>query len=344
MILLSEKKKKPAKRKSKKPRRRTSRAKPSRRLSEANSQRLGFTCEDLAAADVEFDGVPNLSKYLSRHPRLRAAFERGQFLRSLKGLAAVVMTVSEAAHKLGLASGEALREILDTDAEAADLWSQTRLDTILAARKALLAAAKEGNQTAIRTVENYLREEKQATSAGPMDLLRLGQKELCDLMSISRVTINEWEKRQGLPRNTDKTYDLKQVIDWYGGFCQRRGSARIEPADKLRDLKAEKMLVELAERKGELLSREEVVAGLIARLQQIVGAFKYSRRELAMMVHGQTVERIEDILGRFFEDLQRGWLSVPDFLKVPPEAEGKLIELFEILSDDKAVNDSDDQR
>jgi hypothetical protein len=320
-------KKKSAKRKKKKPAKRMSGA-----LSEAHAQRLGFTCDDLAAADAELKGAYNLAKYFVHHPRIAKAFERGQFLRNLKGLAAVVMTVSEAAHKLGLGSGEELRQILDSDPESADIWSQTRLDTILAAREALLAAAKEGNQTAIRAVENYLREEKQAATAGlSMDLMHLSQKQLYELVGTTKVTLLEWEKKHGLPRNSDKTYDLRVFLDWYGKFCQRKGAVKIEPADKLRDLKAAKMQVELAERKGQLLPREDVVAGLVARVQAMVSAFSYKRRELASMCHGQTVEGIEDILGRFFEELQRKQLELPEVLELPEAAEAKLLECMEIL-------------
>jgi len=312
------------------------------KLSEAAAQRLGFACKDIAQADAAAGIRPNLAKYLGRHPRLRVAFERGRFLANLKALAGVVATVSEAAHKLGLVSGEALREILDNDAEAADIWSQTRLDTIIQARQALLTAAKEGNQTAIRAVENYLREEKQAT--GPsMDQMHLSQKEICDLFSVSRVTLGEWQSKQGLPRNVDKTYNLADMIRWFGEFISRKQGGRILPADKLRDLKAEEKAIDLAERRGRLRDIEEVISGLAVRWQRIVGAFRYKRRELAMMVHGQTVERIEDALGRFFEDIQRSWCEkLPEFVDVPPEAEGKLNEFLELMVKKIATEDTED--
>lgn len=316
--------------------RKKKKTKPPRRLSgaltEAAAQRLGFEYEDLAAADGAAGLTPNLAKYLERHPRLRVAFERGQFLRNLKSLASIVMTVSEAAHKLGLQSGEALREILDTDAEAGDLWSQKRLDTIIDARQALLTAAKEGNHVAIRAVENYLREEKQ--QAGPAaDLQHLSQKEIAELFDVSRVTLNEWQSKHGLSRNADRSYNLAEVIRWYGEFAKRKIGGKILPADKLRDLKAEEKSLDLAQRRGQLLEREAVVAGFLARWQMVVGAFGYKRRELSQMVHGQTIERIEEQLGRFFEDLQRSWLSVPEFLQLPPEAAAKLAECLQLCAE-----------
>lgn len=306
---------------------------PSKRsLSEAQSQRLGFACKDIAEADAASGLGPNLARYFLRHPRLRAAFDRGRFLANLKALAGVVATVSEAAHKLGLVSGEALREMLDTDPEAGDIWSQTRLDTIIQARQALLTAAKEGNQTAIRAVENYLREEKQQT--GPSaDLTRLSQKEICELFAVSRVTLNEWQAKHTLPRNADKTYNLSQMIRWFGEFSQRKGGGgRILPADKLRDLKATEKEMDLAQRRSQLLEREAVISDLVQRWQRIVGAFRYKRRELAMMVHGQTVERIEDALSRFFGDIKREWRIPMAALQLPPEAQGKLDECMNLLA------------
>jgi len=307
-----------------------------RRVSGAEAQRLGFEHSELVEADIAFGGISNLAKYFERHPVIEKAFRRGQFLRQLKEFAGVVATVSEAAHKLGLTSGEALREILDSDAEAADIWHKTRLDTIVAARKALLDAAKDGNQTAIRAVESYLREEKQA--AGPAaDLTHMPQKEICELFGLSRVTLNDWEQKYSIPRNGDKTYNLGELIRWYSEFAKKRFSGKAESSDKLRDLKAEKMQLELAESRGQLLDRESVIAGLVARWQLIVGAFKYKRRELASTLHGQTVERIDDGLSRFFEDLQREWLSVPEFLKLPAEAGAKFMELLTMLNE---ANDS----
>jgi len=311
--------------------------KPPRRLSGADAQRLGFSHADLVEADISFGGISNLAKYFERHPVIEKAFRRGQFLRQLQQFAGVVATVSEAAYKLGLASGEALREILDSDAEAADIWHKTRLDTIVAARQALLKAAKDGKQTAIRAVENYLREEKQA--AGPAaDLSHMPQKDICELFGLTRVTLNDWEKKYSMPRNADKTYNLAELIRWYSEFAKKRFTGRAESSDKLRDLKAEKMQLELAESRGQLLDRESVIAGLIARWQLIIGAFKYKRRELASTLHGQTVERIDDCLSRFFEDLQRQWLTVPEFLKMPAEAEGQFIELLTML-DEETMDD-----
>jgi len=299
-------------------------------ISQTSVRRLGFECEDLAEADLAAALARPLAEFLKRDDKLSASFERGRFLRNLKAKAGVVDTVSEAAAALKLSSGQELRDILDTDPEAADIWYQTRLDTRVRVREALLAAAEEGNQRAITVVENYLKDEEKTRPAGS-DLTRLIQKEIADLFDVTRITVNDWTNKHKCPRNADGSYNLYEVIKWYGEFVKSKSTGRMLPADTLRDLKAEEKRLDLAQRRHKLLDREEVIAGLVARCQLMVGAFNYKRRELANMVHNQTIENIEDILGRFFEDLQRQQLEVPEFLELPEAALEKLGECFELL-------------
>lgn len=300
------------------------------RISQARVRRLGYECGNIADADVKADMSRNLSDVLGGDVKLARAWERGQFLRNLEGLAGVVETVTEAAGKLKLSSGRELRDILDNDSEAADIWDQKRLDTKIRTRQGLLKAVEDGNQQAIRVVENYLRDDQRATAAGP-DLKKLIQRQIAELFDVTRITVKNWVDRHGCPQNIDGSYDLGAVIKWHTNYQQRQHGGHVEPADKLRDLKAERMALQLSEEKGELLNREEVIAGLLARWQNIVGAFRYKRRELASMCHNQTVEGIEDILGRFFAELQGKQLELPDFLKLPENAGKLLQQLFELL-------------
>jgi hypothetical protein len=324
----SAKRVKPHERKKKKASRGVKRKVPP--ISAAEVRRLGFECENLATADAEAGTKKLLSDILPKFPKLKEAWERGQFLRNLQALAGVVATVSEAAHKLGMPSGEALRDMIDTDPEVGDIWKQTRLNTIIEAREALLVAAKDGNHVAIRAVENYLREEKQQGPGARADTTRLRQTELVELFRVTRITIADWYNKQGMPRNADKTYNLAEVIRWYGDYVKRKVGGRLLPADDLRVQKAEMTRLDVAERKHQLLEREEVITGLVGRWQKIVGAFGYKRRELAGLVHGQTIDNIEELLGRFFEDLQREWLTVPEFLYLPEKAAEKLAECMKL--------------
>jgi len=273
-----------------------------------------------------------LAEYIKKYPQLGEAWERGQLLRNLKGCAAAIMTVTQAAKLLGFERGRELRELLDTDSEVCDLWEQTRIEAVAAAKQALAEAAKSGNQQAIKAVESFLYDEGEGRAAN-INYSALTINQMADLFGVTRQTIHDWYSKHGLVRNAEGGINLKDAITWYGNFAKRKVNGRLLPADKLRDLKAEEKIIDLAERRHELLPREEVAAGLLTRWGKIVGSFKYKGRELASMVHGQTVDGIEDILSRFFEDLQREWLTVPEYLYLPPGAEKRLEELLVLLKE-----------
>ncbi len=300
-------------------------------ISQAYAKSLGYTCENIVEANAAAGTAISLTRIFKKNPKAEQAFGAGQFLRNLKSLASVVETVSEAARKLGLSGGAELRELIDSDPEVADIWNQTRLNTKIEAREALLGAAREGNQAAIRVVENYLRDDAK-TPAGP-DMHHLSQKQMAELFDVDRMTVRNWEVKDRLPRNADSTYDLYSAIGWFKDYLSRKAGTTAPAADDLRQMKAEHARLDLAERKGQLLAREQVVAGLVARVQSMVSAFNYKRRELAAMCHGQTVAGIEDILSRFFEELQRKQLEIPEMLQLPEAAGQKLGELFEMISD-----------
>ena len=296
---------------------------------------LAFSCESLAEADVIMHAErprlrKTLAEYIKKYPQLGEAWERGQLLRNLKDCAAGVMTVSQTAKRLGFKSGRELRELLDTDNEICDLWEQARIAVIIEAKKALVELTKAGNQQAIKAVESFLYDEGEGRAAN-INYAALTINQMADLFGVTRQTIHDWYSKHGLVRNAEGGINLKDAITWYGNFAKRKVNGRLLPADKLRDLKAEEKIIDLAERRRELLPREEVAAGLLTRWGKIVGSFKYKGRELASMVHGQTVDGIEDILSRFFEDLQREWLTVPEYLYLPPEAEKRLEELIILL-------------
>ena len=158
------------------------------------------------------------------------------------------------------------------------------------------------------------------------------QKDIVRLFGVSRVTVKNWSDDHGCPRNADDTYNLGAVIRWYGDWRASQASGPAPAKDRMRDAKAERLELQVAEQKGQLLDRQEVIAGLCARSAKLAGAFRYKRRELSLMLHGQTAAGIEDILGRFFNDVQNEMCTVPEQLKLPTEAEVKLRELLESMN------------
>ena len=309
------------------------RSRPMRSLSVAAAKSLGYLSENISQADADSGldvTLAGLFRY-KKYAHLKAAFERGQFLRNLKAKAGVVDTVSEAAAALKLSSGQALRDILDTDIEAADIWYQTRLDTRVRVREALLAAAEEGNQKAITVVENYLKDQDAQRPAGA-DLTKLLQKEIADLFDVTRITVNDWCNKQKCPRNSDGSYNLYEVIRWYGDYERGKTTGKMPTADEMREIKIVRLRREEAQARGDLLERDSVVAGFCQRFERIVTSCRHKARELAIMAHGQTVDAIEKLIAHHHEDIKRQWCELPEQLQLPTAAEEKLTECLEIIA------------
>ena len=305
----------------------------------AFARRLGYKCTDMAMADLVLHRYrPRLRKtmafYCQKYSEIGEAFDRGRLLFNLTDAARGVQTVSQAAKLLGFEHGRALRELLDTDSEINSVWEQNRIKTGARAKKALVKSAEQGNQAAIKAVEAFLYDEGEGTTGRGVNInyQSLGIDQTAKLFSVTRQTIYVWYTKNGLPRNGDGTINLKEARKWFEAFTRSKVTeGAVIPADSLRDLKAEQMRMNLAVRRHELLEQAEVTAGLAERWQKITAAFKYRTRELASMVHNQTVDGCVDILGRFFAELQAGWLEVPEFLHLSPKAQEKFIELMEAI-------------
>lgn len=309
----------------------------------ALAKRLGFECEDLAAADIALHNErprlrKTLQKYCEKYSELGAAWERGQLLRNLKACAGAIMTVSQAAKLLGFEHGRALRELLDTDGEVSDLWEQTRIHAVARAKTALATAAEGGNQAAIKAMENFLYDEGEgARGGGNINYNQISVSQAAELFGVSRQAIFLWYTKHGMPRNADKTINLREAIAWFERFTKAKVSGGSEgPADTLRDLKAEEKKMDLAHRRHELLDRAEVMAGYGTRWQKITASCRYKTRELAALVHNQTVDRSAKILEDFFSELQSQWLEVPEFLQLEAAAGKKFAEVLDLIKTDES--------
>jgi transcriptional regulator with XRE-family HTH domain len=305
-------------------------------LTEAQCRRLGYDYADLLEADSLLEKKPTLAKILSRHPRLRRAFRRGQLLQHLRRLAPVTDCITHAAIRLktlgfDFAAGQVLRDFLDRDGEALEIWTTAEANAWIDNREDLRATAKDGNVKAIQLIDAWFTGRERESKSDAPDLSHLPQQDICDLLGVTRQTLLAWEKNDRLPRNADKSYHLAGVIKWHGEFCRAKASGPAPAKDRMRDAKAERLELQVAAEKGQLLDRGEVVAGLVARAEKLAGAFRYKRRELALMLHGQTVESIEQTLGRFFDDLQTELLDVPEYLKLSAETEQKFRELLGMI-------------
>lgn len=109
---------------------------------------------------------------------------------------------------------------------------------------------------------------------GACDVRRLPQVEALRVLGVSKPALREFEKR-GCPRNRDGTYDATRVVPWRLAELQqriaaaRKMSAREAAQARRAESDAAMRELDLAERRGELVSRPAVVAGWIARIQTV---------------------------------------------------------------------------
>ena len=309
-------------------------SRPRRSLTVAAAKSLGYLSENITAADADSGldvTLAGLFRYKKYAP-LKAAFERGQFLRNLEAEAGSSPNISRAARHLGFKSGQDLRNLLDGDTEAINVWSQARLALEIEQNKRVFDLAAQGSKWCIQLVEKFLTTDEEGIRPAGADLTRLIQKEIADLFDVTRITVNDWTNKQRCPRNADGTYNLYEVIRWYGDYERGKTTGKMPTADEMREIKIVRLRREEAQARGDLLERDSVVAGFCQRFERIVASCKHKAREIAIMAHGQTVDAIEKLIAHHHEDIQRQWCDVPEQLQLSPAAEEKLTECLEIIS------------
>ena len=315
-----------ARRTTKKPARRKRRRK-AMPISAVRIKSLAYKYGSLTAADAHSGLDVPLAGLVEKYKRLAAAWDRGQFLANLAEWSAGIMTVTQAAKQLGFETGQELRDLLDTDREARDLWEQTRIHVIAESKKALVERYKEGDARAAKTVEMLLRDEGGVERA-PLDYERLNLNQLAELFGVTRVTAGDWYKKQGLMQNGDGTFDLKTAIRWSEQFTLKKAARIKGPVGQSppAQVKASILQLEYERMKGEMVGRGEVLGYQLAQLTNIGTAFvdiAGIANTMYQQPRDQIGKRVEDLRDTVMAALQH----VPEELKLSPAAMVKLREL-----------------
>lgn len=276
----------------------------------------------------------NLNTVFEKRPELKTAFDRGRFLRNIAEFGGKNYTVAEAGGELGLKAGE-LDKVFATDFEAADIWNQARLQTLLAIKNKWLDMVGMASPAALKQLEKLM---SRGIIQPAADLTHITSKQMQELTDKSRQTIeNDWPKKYGLPRNTDGTFNLFVFFAWYTGYVKsvNTGPAKSDK-NSLADIKARRLEVQMQRETGDLLERNKVIAGLTARHQTLLRIFSRALTDQKDPFVKQTLDRI-------FEDVRRELAAVPPELRLSEPHSGKLQELLNELSDteDTEVNKSE---
>lgn len=310
--------------------------------SERDVREAAFASPDLAAAAAAL-GVADLQALLDGHKKLAAAWERGRFLRDVQAVAAKGIVKEEADRYLELPRGELVKR-LAKDRVLADLWSRAAFEARTRARTGLMSLAETGDHKAMQLYERLLDVEQKAETPD-LDFSRLTPTQMEAATGVKRQTILRWNKDHGLPRNVDGTYSLPHFLEWRIKWerDQTTGGRESAGMNPLQTLKAERIDLDLAEKRGRLLPRDEVVTGIVMRYQRLAQARRRAP-DLGMQIQDQSPERVEQILGDFVDELCNRQIEDFDELRLPPPAEKIFTGLLEELRKSETEKGTADER
>jgi len=96
-------------------------------------------------------------------------------------------------------------------------------------------------------------------------------EEVARVMEVTYRTVQRW-KKDGMPTTSDGYYDLAQIKAWHAAKNDK-GTTREFWEEKIRRYKATLLEIELKKATNELISREEVENGRVARVIAVKRAF-----------------------------------------------------------------------
>lgn len=310
-------------------------------LREAEVRKLALRCEDVADADSEITTRCTLQIILKRYPRLKKAWDRGRFLRWLKEVASQAPSISQAASHLGF-SEQGFQELLDEDIEVADIWKKEQLRLYVETRRKVFDLAQDNVTWAVKCVYDLMTMHPEAGLKANILEIGITTDQLAQLTKKSIQTIYNWINKFNLPRNANKTFDLSIFIAWYEEFLLKKSSgenAAVIPLDPLKQVKAERIVLELQKSRKELLNRDEVIAGQIAWFHNILGCYERGVEELTRLCYGQDKEKIAEIFESFFLRLHIESCKIPKEFRLSLKQERDLIEFLQSLKPHESTGD-----
>ena len=301
-------------------------------MREAKVRWLALECENLTEANATIRTRKSLADIIKKHPRLKEAWDRGRFLREVRDVASQSPLTSQAAKQLGFTE-RAFQELLGRDEEVADIWHQQQLQLYVTMKGRIFDLAEEGNPWAIKILDDFL----QANAGLKANVLEVSvtTDQLAKLTGKSIRTLHNWRTKYDLPRNADKTFDLRAFFLWYEEFLIKKASgknASISPLDPLKAAKAEMIKLELEKRRKQLLDRQEVVVGLVQRIQHLKNFCARGAEELSWRCQNQPRKKIKETFDVWFREMYLSFTKLPTCLELPPEKEKELVDFLQRLN------------
>jgi hypothetical protein len=313
---------------------------------------LAFQCATLvAAADPKVVGDRvDLVAAIEQHEALRKAWERGEFLRRFRELAATCVDVTELGRELKLEpradAGKLVRDMIAADREVRQIWQQVRYELRRAVWRGRTAAIEAGDltNTAINKLERLFRDDEQLSGrmAGELDLEHLSTAAIVQALDISRNTLYEWVTSKACPKNADDTYSLRAVLAWWMRYTEEKLVAKagrpVMPGGipTLSQVKISRVLREEAEAMGKLIAKEAFVDHLIGQAQFIANTLsRQTAIELGHAGEGRTAPEVTALVEKVFGDIRHKMTALPEAVRFTPTGREHCEAIMKELSEPK---------
>jgi len=137
------------------------------------------------------------------------------------------------------------------------------------------------------------------------------QKELAAAVGIHPKTVRNWADA-GMPRRPDGLYSVRDVVAWRdarkNATRRRAAPTAAEKAETRRKIAAAELAeLELAARRGELISRQEVEAGRVERLRLFRSALAAMVRSVSPLLEHRDTLSIRNLLSIEIERILRAF-------------------------------------
>lgn len=160
-----------------------------------------------------------------------------------------------------------------------------------------------------------------------IDSLNVNASTLAHILGLSNGRITQLVQDDGLPRETDKTFNVVKCVSWYVAWL-RNHTSDAESVARVRGLEAKASLseIELAKQQQSLITIEDatlIIAGGFSAIRSQVLAIP---AKVAPQVVGLTAPEIEGVLKTFVHELLVELSTIPERLKqleVPPSEDSE---------------------
>ena len=132
-----------------------------------------------------------------------------------------------------------------------------------------------------------------------------GQQGIADMFGVSRETIDNWQQ-DGMPvekrggPGVPSEYDSVECINWLLSREVKKVQGE-KPQDRLARVQADKIELELMEKRGLLLPADQIEPKLRAAMVAAREMWRNEPARLAREVPGKPIKEIEDLLAMSYE-------------------------------------------